>query len=214
MNSIFVTAFLAGCATYLGFPFRHIAHWSLHNPIRRKPKLSDELILNFFVVFRLELESGEIPLVALERALAVVPKSLFVATRIAIEQGTDVVEGLQHDSRQVPIFSDMCLAMQLSHQQGAQLGDALYVMTKSIQERIATNHLMRSELASVKATIGVLAFLPVIGLGFGSMLNAHPISWLTSSNLGRLCFAFALGLEVLGLVWTRKLMTRAIREAH
>ena len=212
--TLLIAMALAACSAYLMFPLYKIPQWPKEISFRRIPKITDEEILNFFIVFRLELESGELPIVALQRSFAVVSESHFAATREALVIGDDFIEALKIDAKVIPEILDMSLAMQLAHQQGAQLGEALQVMTTSIQERIATNHLLRSELASVRATIGVLAILPVIGLSFGSMLNAHPIAWLTSTMYGRICLALAIGLELLGLWWTQKLISRALREAR
>lgn len=213
MTTLFATV-CAGCAAYLLFPLHKMPVLLSRFSFRRPLKVTDDEILNFFIVFRLELESGELPIVALERSLKVIPQSHFTSTRVALANNGDVIRALQADAQIVPEILDMSLAMQLAHQKGAQLGEALQVMTSSIHERIATSHLLRSELASVRATIGVLAILPAIGLAFGSMLNAHPIEWLTSTLYGRICLLLAIGLEFLGLWWTQKLIKRALREAR
>lgn len=212
MQLIAVT--FAACAAYLMFPLHKIPELPPGIHYRRITKVTAEELLNFFIVFRLELESGELPIVALKRSLTTIPQSHFVTTRVALANEGDVIEALQEDAQIMPEILDMSLAMQLTHQKGAQLGEALQVMTSSIQERIATSHLLRSELASVRATIGVLAILPMIGLAFGSMLNAHPLQWLTATMYGRICLTLAIGFELLGLWWTRKLIRRALREVR
>ena len=82
---------LAACSAYLMFPLYKIPQWPKEISFRRIPKITDEEILNFFIVFRLELESGELPIVALQRSLAVVSESHFAATREALVIGDDVI---------------------------------------------------------------------------------------------------------------------------
>jgi tight adherence protein B len=69
--------------------------------------------------------------------------------------------------------------------------------------------LIATELASTKATVFVLAGLPIMGAGMGLMLGADSMSWLFGSSAGRVCLVLGLGLELVGWLWIKRLLKRA-----
>jgi tight adherence protein B len=70
--------------------------------------------------------------------------------------------------------------------------------------------LISTELASTKATVFVLAGLPVMGAGMGLILGTDSISWLLSSTVGRTCLVFGVILEVAGWLWIKRLLNGAL----
>lgn len=69
---------------------------------------------------------------------------------------------------------------------------------------------MAAELAGSRATAVLLAGLPVIGIGLGSSLGAHPLHVLTQTRPGQIALVAGVLLEILGLLWT----TRIVRSAQ
>lgn len=201
----------AGVAAYLLFPLMRPPKIQRKFLSARLPKLSDDQLLHFALAFRLELESGVLCEAALEHALDTLPRHAMTKTRNAISSRTSISEAMHEDAQAFSALKDLSLAIVLSQKQGSQLGGALSVMTDAIQNRIETDQLLRSELASVRATILVLASLPIFGIGFASALGAHPLAWLLGTSPGRVCVLVSALLEVLGLLWTRLLVNRAVR---
>ncbi len=179
----------------------------------RETKLSHDELLQFALAFRLELESGVLCEVALQQALETLPVSALSHTRQAIRSHSDVVAAMHRDAQSMPLLRDLSLAIALSQKQGSQLGHSLAIMTQSIQERIQAQQLLNSELASVRATIAVLAMLPILGIGFATVLGARPIPWMLHSTLGTSCVLVAICCEVAGVLWTRVLIKHAMKEA-
>jgi tight adherence protein B len=78
--------------------------------------------------------------------------------------------------------------------------------------RRALEQLISTELASTKATVVVLAGLPIMGLGMGLILGADSISWLLGTVAGRVCLLLGIGLEVVGWRWIKRLLNRALAD--
>lgn len=202
---------LAGVAGYLRFPLVRPTKIQRLFLTSRQPKIADEQLLHFALAFRLELESGVLCEAALEHALETLPRHALVNTRSAIFSKTSVSQAMYEDAQTFSVLKDLSLAIALSQKQGSQLGGALSVMTEAIQNRIETDQLLRSELASVRATIFVLASLPLLGIMFASALGAHPLAWLLGTSPGKVCVLISALFEIFGMLWTRWLVKRAVR---
>jgi tight adherence protein B len=72
--------------------------------------------------------------------------------------------------------------------------------------------LIAAELASTKATVFVLAGLPIMGAGMGLMLGSDAIAWLLGSTAGRVCLGLGIGLELVGWLWIKRLLNRALAD--
>jgi tight adherence protein B len=59
--------------------------------------------------------------------------------------------------------------------------------------------------AGTRATAGLLAVLPVAGIGVGYGMGADPLAVLLGTPLGAGCALAALLFQVAGLVWTDRL---------
>jgi tight adherence protein B len=66
-----------------------------------------------------------------------------------------------------------------------------------------------AELAGPRATAGLLAVLPVAGLGLAAALGAHPVQVLLHTRFGLYCLLLGLGLDAAGVMWTRRLVASA-----
>ncbi len=201
---------LVAVAVYLAFPLRKFSVMRTNGFAPRRKRLTDKQQLDLIMAFRIELESGATPHVALSQALNCIPENELRHTRESLRDELNPVIGLRHDAAQYPILGHLSVAMTISRTQGSQLSSSLDVMTKSIQESIAMHQSLRSELASVRATIYVLAALPVMGLMFGTVLNAQPLAWLSGTGFGRLCLVLATIFELTGFWWTHVLVKRAL----
>ncbi|MDH6124569.1 type II secretion system F family protein [Kitasatospora sp. GP82] len=83
-----------------------------------------------------------------------------------------------------------------------QLADALRA-ERALTEEIA------GELAGPRATIVVLAALPLIGLLLGAALGAEPVRILLHTPVGLTCLAVGALLEAAGLAWTARIVRGA-----
>ena len=78
------------------------------------------------------------------------------------------------------------------------------------ERRLAAD--LAAETAAPRATARVLSLLPVLGLLLGEMLGAHPVQWLLGGPLGWLCLAGGSGFLLVGRLWARRIVRRAVPE--
>jgi tight adherence protein B len=73
----------------------------------------------------------------------------------------------------------------------------------------ALRQALAAELAGPRATAGLLAVLPVLGLLLAAALGADPLFVLLHTPLGLVCLVTGVGLDALGVLWTNRLVRRA-----
>jgi tight adherence protein B len=76
------------------------------------------------------------------------------------------------------------------------------------QARVETE--LRAAVAGPRASAAVLAGLPVVGLGMGSGVGADPWRVLTTTGTGTVLLVAGVALEVAGVVWSGRLVRRAV----
>lgn len=88
---------------------------------------------------------------------------------------------------------------------GVALSDAIAGIEEGLRAECARQRAAAVELAGIRATILLLATLPVFGFTLGLGLGADPLDTLLHRGIGRLCLAFGLALDLAGLLWTDRL---------
>ena len=92
-------------------------------------------------------------------------------------------------------------------------GSGLAAAVDRLEEGLRADEVLRealaAELAGPRATAGLLAVLPVVGLLLAAALGADPLRVLLHTPLGLVCLTAGLGLDVLGVLWTGRLVRRA-----
>jgi hypothetical protein len=82
-----------------------------------------------------------------------------------------------------------------------------------LEEGLRADQVLRqalaAELAGPRATAGLLAVLPAVGLLLAAALGADPLQVLLHTPLGLVCLVAGVGLDALGVVWTTRLVARA-----
>jgi tight adherence protein B len=94
---------------------------------------------------------------------------------------------------------------------GAALAPAIDRVADALQDEIDLSREVASIMAGPRATVHVLAGLPVIGLLLGTAIGARPINFLFGSALGVGCVVGAVVLDALGIAWSRRIAHRAAR---
>lgn len=148
-----------------------------------------------------DLAAGLPPGGALAAAAAVWPELGEVAATQRL--GGAVPEALDHLARR-PGAGDLRLvaaAWQVSHRSGAGLADALAGVAEALRDRQSLRRLVRSELASARATARLMVALPVLTLLMGSGIGGDPVGFLLAGPPGWACLAAGLALALAGLWW-------------
>jgi tight adherence protein B len=94
---------------------------------------------------------------------------------------------------------------------GAALAPAIDRVADALQDEIDLGREVTSIMAGPRATVHVLAGLPVIGLLLGTAIGARPIDFLFGSVPGVGCVLGAVALDGLGVAWARRIARRAAR---
>jgi tight adherence protein B len=179
-----------------------------------KNNLSFEEQLQFVFNLKSQLNAGINPLDALRFAISRAPEFAFKNTRQALTSQTNMYSALHDDSKVYKVASLASCAnlLELSSQSGSSINEALTQVADKLMTRRNQEQLIATELASTKATVYVLAGLPIMGAGMGLMLGSDSISWLLGSTAGRVCLALGIALELLGWLWIKRLLNRALAD--
>lgn len=100
----------------------------------------------------------------------------------------------------------------LSQRTGCALADVAAAVETDLARRARQRADVRATAAGHRATVGLLAGLPILGLAMGSGIGAEPVRILTSTTIGHVLLVGGVALELLGLAWSRQLTGRALRE--
>jgi len=92
---------------------------------------------------------------------------------------------------------------------GSGLAAAVERLEQAERAALARRRAVAAELAGPRATAGLLAMLPVVGLLLAAALGAQPVQVLLYTPVGAFCLVVGVGLDLLGLAWTERLVVRA-----
>jgi tight adherence protein B len=179
-----------------------------------KSKISFEQELQFVFNLKSQLQAGVNQVDALRFAVSRAPEFAFQNTRQALTTQASAYSALHEDSKVYKVASLASCAnlLELSSQSGSSINEALTHVADKLMMRRNQEQLIATELASTKATVFVLAGLPIMGAGMGLMLGSDSISWLLGSTAGRVCLALGIALELLGWLWIKRLLNRALAD--
>ena len=191
----------------------------LVTPFRQKqvnPKLSFDQKLHFIYGVRSQRLAGTTHMAALKFALNRLPAQTFATTRSAIEVQADLSKALISDSltHDFPAVTEYVVAMEASSASGGSATQSLSELTHAMLKARSFEQQVSAELASTKATVFILAGLPIIGSGLSLLLGSQSLTWLLQSTSGRVCLTLGITLEILGWLWVKRLLARALQESQ
>ncbi|MGO1591387.1 MAG: type II secretion system F family protein [Ancrocorticia sp.] len=108
----------------------------------------------------------------------------------------------------VPAAVAVCRMSRLT---GAPTADILDSCARGITEAGEATAAREVALAGPKASARMLSWLPLMGIGFGTIIGAQPLAFLTGEIVGYMCLALGGGLEIIGVLWVRRLTLNAER---
>ena len=148
-----------------------------------------------------ELAAGRTGEAALHEATTVWPALRPVAD--ACRLGADVPGALRRLAREPGADGLRLLAgaWVVSHRTGAGLATSTRRVADAVRRDQATRRVVRSELASARATARLVGALPVVALLMGSGAGANPWMFLLGTPLGLACLASGLAIGIAGLWW-------------
>ena len=161
-----------------------------------------------------ELRAGRQSGPALAAAQAVAAPALALAltsARSAAAGGGDVALALRQEPDDGGGLTQLAAAWQVSLGTGAPLAEVVSRVEAELRA-VSTLQLKADvELAGARATGGLLASLPALGVILGQAMGAHPLHILLHTRVGAACTACGLVLELAGMAWVARLTGAAVR---
>ena len=128
-----------------------------------------------------------------------------------VDLGADVVAGLQAvatDSA-VPFYWDrVAVCWELAAEHGLAMSTLMRAAQRDIVDRQQFSERVDAGLAGARATAAILAGLPVLGLGFGQLVGAHPMRFLLGGGVGGWLLVIGAGLIAAGVHWSDRIVDR------
>jgi len=178
---------------------------------RRRDMRRRRSLLSAIRLLVAELEAGSRPGRALAGAAAVAPHHLAALSAAAstAEEGGDVAEALL--SSDAADLSPLAHAWRVGTLSGAPIADVLARVADGLVDHEHQHRAVAVALAGPRSSGALLAVLPVVGIGLGAAMGAHPLAVLLGTPGGRLLCCVGVLLDAAGLLWTQRLIQAAQR---
>lgn len=178
---------------------------------RRRPAERRTAVIELCDGISAELAAGRTPETALARAAAVVDPELRTALAAAPGGGVEVAARLGR-AAELPGAEGLRLlagCWLIGAERGGMFGAVVAGLAAALRDEQAHRAEVAAQLAGPRATARLLAMLPLLGLAMGAALGARPLAFLLGTVPGVACLIAGLGLDLLGLWWTRRLVAGA-----
>lgn len=175
-------------------------------PWRRGLRRTPEQIVELISALRDELLAGGALRPSFERAAVSAGADACPQALAVCRMGGEVPPALRSDADGDPLLVSLAALWQVCEGSGGALAAALDRLVDSARQGARTRREIKAQLAGPRATMKVLAGLPVVGVGMGLLMGANPLTFLLGSVWGWACLVAAGLLEVGGVVWMQRLV--------
>lgn len=173
------------------------------------------VLLSGLEVMTAELRVGAHPAAACQIAAeecAGEPATVFRAASARARLGGSASEGfLVPDSRVAAEFERIANVWSVAEQHGLALAELLEAARSDLLGRKRFRQRTEAGLAGARATAGVLAGLPLVGIGLGQLMGASPLRVLLGGGLGGMMLVLGCVLVCAGLLWTDRITSKVTR---
>lgn len=167
--------------------------------------------LEFVDALAAEIGAGQPPVFALERAARACGDSELLRLAQAVVLGADASAGLRALAERPgwPALDHVAVCWRVSLGAGSGLADALRRTAALIRADDDVAREVSATLAAPRATVRMLAALPLIGIAMGGLLGAQPWTVLLGTPYGLACLVVGLLLDAAGVWWVERLARAA-----
>jgi tight adherence protein B len=151
------------------------------------------------------ISSGLVPRIVLAKICG---EYLLENTRIACLSGTSITQAIIIDLPNDLIAKSFASLWQVCENNGAALSPALNQFAQQIRVEKELRQELSSSMSGAKLSAWVLAGLPLFGIVLAGFLGVNSLEWLANSRIGNFNIMAALILEVIGIIWVRKITSR------
>jgi tight adherence protein B len=140
------------------------------------------------------------------------------AVRAAAFRGLPVSEAIRRAApaafpravdREPRIWLELAACFDIAEASGCPLADVLARFAAQLEVEDDADAARQTALAGPKATVSLLTWLPVMGLGLGMALGVDPLAMLFGTPLGMAAFAAGVALTIAGRIWSARLVHAA-----
>lgn len=164
-----------------------------------------------------ELRTGSTPARAFRSAVAASPEPLRSGLRPATDfvgdaepaEFADVLTRVAASRPALVGLARLAACWRVVVAAGAMLAPAIDRVADALRDEVDLGQALATSLAAPRATVRLLAALPLFGLTLGVAIGARPVAFLVGSPAGLGCLAFAGAFDVAGVVWARRITSRA-----
>lgn len=166
-----------------------------------------------------ELRAGRAQDAALALAAEDLPPPLAEAVRRAVVSarlGGDVPAALHAAADGTvsaaggQLLRRLATCWQVAGRTGAGLADVVDALATDLRGRERLRQETNAALAGPRTTAWLLAGLPVVGVAMAAGFGASPVRVLLRTPAGLACLVLGTVLDLLGVLWTRQLVRRAL----
>ncbi|MDQ0620328.1 hypothetical protein [Arthrobacter globiformis] len=116
-------------------------------------------------------------------------------------------------SREPRIWAELAACFEIAAASGCPLADVLTRFAAQLEVEDDAEAARQTALAGPKATVALLTWLPLLGLGLGVCLGVDPLAMLLGTPFGMAALVAGIGLTVAGRIWSARLVRAAAGEA-
>lgn len=150
------------------------------------------------------LSTGSLVMLGVVRAAAFRGAPVSEAIRKAAQ-----TEFSRADSRELRIWCELAACFDIAEASGCPLADVLARFAAQLELEDDAEAARQTALAGPKATVSLLTWLPLMGLGLGIALGVDPLAILIGTPLGMAALAAGVGLAIAGRIWSARLVRAA-----
>jgi tight adherence protein B len=193
---------LPSVALVVAFRRSRQRRWAAHDAQR-------EAITNLCTALRAELEAGLQPRAAFTSAVWSYPELRDLAeqaSRPETELDLPALFAAQAGQPGRRALRSLAACWYAADRHGIALADAVSGIEEGLRAESSRLRTTEVELAGIRATILLLAALPLFGFALGLALGANPLDTLLHNTFGQLSLMFGVGLDLIGLLWTDRIV--------
>ena len=143
--------------------------------------------------------------------------ALLAAARAAARTGAPVSEAIRRalpaafprPGKESRIWSQLAACFDIAEASGCPLADVLTRFAAQLEVEDDADAARQTALAGPKATVRLLTWLPLMGLGLGMALGVDPLAILLGTPLGLAALVAGAALTIAGRVWSARLVAAA-----
>jgi tight adherence protein B len=175
---------------------------SIKFPIKTKALPIDD---NFAQEIVNGISSGLVPRIVLAKICG---EYLLENTKVACLSGASITQAIKIDLPNDLVAKSFTSLWQVCENNGAALSPALNQFAQQIRVEKELRQELSSSMSGAKLSAWVLAGLPLFGIVLAGFLGVNSLEWLANSKIGNFNIVAALILEVIGIIWVKKITSR------